>query len=346
MDFSIIIPTYNGERYIRETLKSACSQERPADEIIISDDGSTDGTLKICRSYEFRDRVKIYENSDGPSGFVNGWKRAIERSNCDYVTLLHQDDLLHDSYLRIVAEALRVYPNVGHVYAACNYIDRYGNIIKKPPEPWLMKPRLYTGKEYRHNLLRSVLIRKDIHRCPGVTTSRKLFSMCTYRDEAGHIADNDFFYRIGNYTDVIGISAPLASFRHHEKSETGRLNDVELVLRLAKDYTFQSKFHSNCEYFEMDDIAVLNELAIKYINSLLNYGLMLIENRYVRSALELKNDINPVLKRGFYSYLPFHHKAMWIVLQYFEKTDLHFLYMDIIRYLKLLKKSLQFTKTK
>lgn len=91
MTFSIIIPTYNGASYVREAIESALSQTRPADEVIISDDNSKDNTVDICRSYG--PRVKIYQNPDGPSGFVNGWNNAISHAESEFIVILHQDDL-------------------------------------------------------------------------------------------------------------------------------------------------------------------------------------------------------------------------------------------------------------
>lgn len=58
---------------------------------------------------------------------------------------------------------------------------------------------------------------------------RDIFKVCQYREEAGHIADDDFFYRVGQYTDVVGILSPLASYRLHSKSETGHLKNMQLV---------------------------------------------------------------------------------------------------------------------
>ena len=70
---------------------------------------------------------------------------------------------------------------------------------------------------------------------------KSIFAKCQYRSEAGHIADDDFFYRVGLYTDVVGLLKPLASYREHEKSETGHLENIKLVSRLANDYLFQVK---------------------------------------------------------------------------------------------------------
>ena len=81
MKFSIVIPTYNGAKYVEQAIHAALCQTRPADEIIISDDNSKDDTLKICGKYA--DQIKIYHNENGPSGFVNGWNIAIAHATGD-----------------------------------------------------------------------------------------------------------------------------------------------------------------------------------------------------------------------------------------------------------------------
>ena len=324
MKYSIVIPTYNGEKFIYETLTSACFQERLADEIIIYDDGSKDRTLEICRSDAFKEKIQIYENKNGPSGFVNSWKKAIGKAKYNYVTLLHQDDLLHHSYLRVIENALKDYPDVRHIYSACNYIDEYGNVTREPPKPLSLEPILYSGKEYRHNYLQSVAFRRHIHRCPGVTTSRELLDICPYREEAGHIADDDFFYRIGKYTDVLGISAPLASYRAHRNSETGRLEEKEFIYRLARDYVFQCNFHSNFEYFELSDVNTLNRLAVKYINLLLRYGLVSGRKEIVTSALQFKQIFRLTSKYNIYKYSSWRYKIIWLGSSFVKKNNMNY----------------------
>lgn len=236
MTFSIVIPTYNGADFVEQALLSVLNQTRPADEIVISDDNSSDDTLAICQKYT--DRIKIYRNLQGPSGFVNGWNHAIEKATGEYISILHQDDLLASTFLEEVEKALAVYPDVKHLFTPCNYIDGDGNILQDP-DYCTSEIKRYTGIEYVRAY--QTIGRPHIHRCPGVVTHRDIFKVCQYREEAGHIADDDFFYRVGQYTDVVGILKPLASYRLHSKSETGHLKNIQLIQRLAHDDIFQVK---------------------------------------------------------------------------------------------------------
>ncbi len=234
MKFTIVIPTYNGAEYIEEALLSAINQTRKADAVIVSDDNSTDNTLEICSRY--KDEISIYKNENGPSGFVEGWNNAIRLVDDGYIAILHQDDLLAPTFLEEAEKTLELHSDVKHFFVPCNYIDGYGNIIRKI-DCCDGSVKRYSGNEYV-DAYRSVET-WHIHRCPGVITHRSIFEVCSYRREAGHIADDDFFYRVGQYTDVVGLLKPLASYREHGKSETGHLNHAKLVFRLANDYLYQ-----------------------------------------------------------------------------------------------------------
>lgn len=234
MTISVVIPTYNGELFIEKTINSILNQTRQPDEIIISDDNSSDRTIDLCQKYS--DKVKIFKNQDGPSGFVNGWNNAIAYATCEFISILHQDDLLAPTFLEEVEKAHEFHPDVKHIVSTCNYIDGEGN-LKRESSHNSGEIKRYTGQEYS-----DIYILKGydhINRCPGVVTHRDIFKVCSYRPEAGHIADDDFFIRVGNYTDIVCIHKPLAFYREHSSSETGHLDLLTLNLRLLNDYYYQ-----------------------------------------------------------------------------------------------------------
>lgn len=268
MTFSIVIPTYNGEHFIEQALLSALHQSRPADEIILSDDNSTDYTLTICEKYI--DKIKIYRNSQGPSGFVNGWNNAVAKANSDYISILHQDDTLSPTFLEEAENAFLKYPYIKHLFVPCYYINERGEEIQQL-NYCDNAIHLYTGKEYVKAY--QTVGHPHIHRCPGVITHRDIFRICKYREEAGHIADDDFFYRVGQYTDVLGILKPLASYRIHKDSETGHLSNAMLVKKLVHDMTFQINNAKNNILFDEKDIYFLKYLKFKYAKRLIGYGI-------------------------------------------------------------------------
>ena len=89
---SIAMATYNGEKYIKEQIESILENMDICDELIISDDGSTDNTVEIIKQYTKKDkRIKYYE---GPKcGVKQNFMNAISHTNGKYIFLSDQDDV-------------------------------------------------------------------------------------------------------------------------------------------------------------------------------------------------------------------------------------------------------------
>jgi glycosyltransferase involved in cell wall biosynthesis len=88
---SILIPAYNAEEYIGETLESAVAQTYPHREIIVVNDGSRDRTLEIARSFEPRGVTVVTQQNQGAAAARNA---ALKASRGDYIQWLDADDLL------------------------------------------------------------------------------------------------------------------------------------------------------------------------------------------------------------------------------------------------------------
>lgn len=88
---SILIPAYNAEKWLYETIKSALNQTWPHKEIIIVDDGSTDGTLRIAKKFASASvKVVAQPNKGGPAAR----NTAIDYAQGDFLQWLDHDDLL------------------------------------------------------------------------------------------------------------------------------------------------------------------------------------------------------------------------------------------------------------
>ena len=87
---SVCIATYNGASYIEEQLKSILSQLGKDDEVIVSDDGSTDRTLALIEGFQ-DPRIAVFHNEQ--HGFVHNFEHAISQAKGDYIFLSDQDDI-------------------------------------------------------------------------------------------------------------------------------------------------------------------------------------------------------------------------------------------------------------
>ena len=98
---SVAMATYNGEKYIKEQINSILKNLKQDDELVISDDGSKDDTIRIIQEYQKEDRrVKLFE---GPKkGVKQNFANAIEKSNGEYIFLADQDDVWNDNKVKKV----------------------------------------------------------------------------------------------------------------------------------------------------------------------------------------------------------------------------------------------------
>lgn len=101
---SVCIPTYNGEKFIKEQLSSIINQLDAGDEIIISDDSSTDNTLAIVRSLN-DSRIKIIEKCTFKSPIFN-MENALNQAKGDYIFLADQDDVWLENKITTMVSSL------------------------------------------------------------------------------------------------------------------------------------------------------------------------------------------------------------------------------------------------
>jgi len=122
---SVCMATYNGEKYIYQQAKSILEQLSPNDELIVSDDGSTDGTLSVLEGFNDA-RIKIHKNTR-MKGPVGNFQNCMAYVRGDYVFLADQDDIWFDSKIKTMVSLLKKYDLV---ICDCSIVDDGLNIIK------------------------------------------------------------------------------------------------------------------------------------------------------------------------------------------------------------------------
>ncbi len=125
---SIIIPAYNAQAYLAETLDSCLRQTQKKIEIIVVDDASTDGTLGLAAYYRGKDpRVKIisYKENKGRSEARNIGCKAAES---DVLLMLDSDDIAAPGRVADTLDAFKKAPRIGIVYGKFQVLDPLGGI--------------------------------------------------------------------------------------------------------------------------------------------------------------------------------------------------------------------------
>jgi glycosyltransferase involved in cell wall biosynthesis len=234
---SIGIPTYNSERFLRETLESIAAQTWPDCEVIISDNASTDETLAIVEPFVSRHGWRLL-TSDSNRGPFGNWNRLIESATGDYLAIYHADDLYDPE---IVAESVRLLessPAVGLVGTLATVIDDTGRERYPVMLPEGVGP---TGSMDFTGLFRAVLGNggdRIILVTPSIMVRRQLYLDLGGFDAAGtygSAGDYEMWLRIAARHPVSVIPRPLVRYRIHEGqgSERELRRNLELPDLLA-----------------------------------------------------------------------------------------------------------------
>lgn len=123
---SVCIPTYNGEKYIREQLESILVQLEPEDEVIISDDSSTDNTIEIIKSINDT-RIKLFLGNSFKSPIFN-LENALYHSTGDIIFLADQDDIWKKGKVDKIVELMN---NYDCVVTDATVVDKEFNVIEQ-----------------------------------------------------------------------------------------------------------------------------------------------------------------------------------------------------------------------
>jgi teichuronic acid biosynthesis glycosyltransferase TuaG len=121
---SIILPVYNGERFIAAAIESVRQQSLADWELLIVDDGSTDGTAALVQAQAADPRLTIIQQpNQGPAPARN---RAIARATAPYVAFLDADDVWFPGYLEAVTTTLASHPEAVLAFTGWQHIDVAG----------------------------------------------------------------------------------------------------------------------------------------------------------------------------------------------------------------------------
>jgi glycosyltransferase involved in cell wall biosynthesis len=111
---SVVIPAYNARKYLSAAVESVLAQSRPADEIILVDDGSTDDTVAVAES--FNSRVVLLRQANAGAGAARNL--AIQHASGDCIALLDADDLWHPEKLALQMAMIETQPAIDIVFGS------------------------------------------------------------------------------------------------------------------------------------------------------------------------------------------------------------------------------------
>lgn len=202
MKFTIVIPSYNQGRFIERTIKSILKQHGPAQQIIVSDGGSTDDTVSILKKYG--DRITWWSAPD--KGFADAVNKALPFIEGDVVGIQSSDDYYLPGAFNCVAEVLRRDKDVQFVAAGDISIDSE----YKVKNVWVRRGGVTPKNLFPEGLRQhATFIRVDAFRSLGGV--RPQVDMCS---------DADLWFRASHYYKGVKIPKILGVYQLHSDQRT------------------------------------------------------------------------------------------------------------------------------
>lgn len=135
---SIIVPVYNIEKYIEKCIRSILNQSFKKIEVILVDDGSTDGSLAICQQYSRLDeRIKVITKENG--GLSSARNEGIKQSTGEYIAFIDGDDFVHPQYIEKLYNTLSSF-DADMSVCGIEIVDENGKITDKLSTGAIYKP--------------------------------------------------------------------------------------------------------------------------------------------------------------------------------------------------------------
>ena len=246
MKISAVIPAYNAEKHIARAIDSVLAQTRPADEIIVIDDGSTDATAEVAGSYG--DKVILIQQKN--AGVSVARNAGIEAATGNWIAFLDADDEWLPEKLKLQAEHLQGNPDLRWSFTNLSW-DKTERHRFEPVHPAKRLSEVQGDRpffeDYFHAFVKgfyastiTVIIHKSVFETVG-----------TFEPGMKRAQDSDLWYRIAyQYPKVGYLPEPLAIYHLDTQGSSTKINDdVDCMANLVCRHEKLSRKYNRREAF-------------------------------------------------------------------------------------------------
>ena len=207
---SVIIPVYNCEKYVAEAIESALTQTYHFIEIIVVNDGSTDGTMLVLRS--FGDQIKVIDQVNG--GVAKARNAGLAAAEGEYIAFLDADDVWLPGKVSAQVRSLDANPDVGACYVAWHVWSTDIDGIFRRPEPIIE----YVDPIHINIVKSGFIYGRLIFDCEMLTTTVMIRSSIVrkigkFNNDLKCGEDYDYWLRLSQITKINSLSCVYALYR-------------------------------------------------------------------------------------------------------------------------------------
>ena len=256
---SIIIPVFNAVDFIQDTLATVFNQTYPNQEILLIDDGSTDGTVGYVREL-FKDKITIiHQENRGPSSARN---QGIRAAKGEFIAFLDADDLWHPEKISSQVNILTQHPEIGLLCGNMidfenKTFDRESHFDKHQINSNFFEDALYVINPFEKLLL------KNFISTPTVMVSRFFMNQAGYFNEHFSFAE-DFLYWL-KFAKICKIAYQSDVMTFRRKHGNNLTNDLQLnIYTQCRLFEQIEKEHS--EFLHQQQISLKNHKSSALFN--------------------------------------------------------------------------------
>lgn len=207
---SVIIPSYNRVDYLALALESVFAQSLQPFEVLVVDDGSTDGTQDFVRG--LRDRVRYFRHLQN-QGVSAARNLGLDVAHGDVIAWLDADDLWEPDFLATTLACLERNPGIDGVYTGCVHIDAEGTLLFQSSQTVVPPDNLYAA-----------LIEGNFIATPALVVLRSCFEETGRFDlHLGICEDYDMWLRLAHSYTLVGLPTPLVKIRVHDSNTVSNI---------------------------------------------------------------------------------------------------------------------------
>ena len=256
---SVLIPAYNVERYLPRCLDSVLSQTFKDFEVIVIDDGSTDGTGKICDGYAAKDsRIKVFHQDNKGIGATR--ELCLQYASGDFIQFVDADDWIEPAMLKTMLNAAC---ETDAEIVGCNFVQIFQKKCEKIRTYYETKDDFLRavlsnqwGVLWKLLIKRTVLDRGDIHFPENINGGEDYyFVVCALIESAYVLCVDEYFYNYNRVNEKSTISTPTKNKILEQISATRLVENVLDCKGLKKTYSNElmlRKFYSKYRLSKYD----------------------------------------------------------------------------------------------